>query len=303
MSLYVRGESGGLLPLRDVAPGPELYEQEIEELTWNNLELFAGQALFPLCRQPVLPGGGKPDILALDPRGSVWVIEVKRDVDRGQLAQALEYAGWARSTNLDEIASLYVDGVAAFFRDWLDFTGSATPVVVNHAAELLLIARDIHARTKDAMRFLADNGLPVTLVPVSMYEDADGRRLVDIERESEVTSGGLSDRGGSGAQTQKAYKIDGRLVRVTDLIEAGLISAGVEIELATRKNSARAVITAEGSIRVGDNVYSTPSAAGKPIVGHSVDGWVTWRVPSSGNRTLADLRLELLERRSVEDER
>jgi hypothetical protein len=84
------------------------------------------------------------------------------------------------------------------------------------------------------MRFLADNGSSGDARPVSMNEDDDGRRLVDIERESEVTSGGLSDRGGSGAQTQKAYKIEGRLVRVNDLIEAGLISADVEIELATR---------------------------------------------------------------------
>jgi hypothetical protein len=301
MSLYVRDEGGGLLPVRDVAPGPELYEQEIEELAWNNLELFSGQALFPLCRQAALPGGGRPDILALDSRGSVWVLEVKRDVDRGQLSQALEYAGWARGTSLDEIAGLYADGVSAFFRDWLEFTGSSTPVVVNRAPELLLIARDIHARTRDAMRFLADNGLPVTVVPVSLYEDDDGRRLVDIERESEVTSAGAPDRG-AGGQTQETYMIDGRMIRIADLIEAGLISAGTEIELATRKKSARAVVTAEGTIKIGEHSYPTPSAAGKLVVGHSVDGWVTWRVPTKGNRTLADLRLELLERRVADDD-
>lgn len=81
----------------------------------DNLELFAGEALFPLCRQASLPGGGKPDILALDSVGRVWVIEVKRDVDRYQLSQALEYARWARSTNLDELAALYPSGVTAFF--------------------------------------------------------------------------------------------------------------------------------------------------------------------------------------------
>jgi hypothetical protein len=117
MSLYVRATGVGLLPVRDVAPGPDLYGKEVEDLAWNNLELFAGEALFPLCRQAALPGGGKPDILALDSVGRVWVIEVKRDVDRHQLSQALEYAGWARSTNLDELAALYPSGVAAFFRE------------------------------------------------------------------------------------------------------------------------------------------------------------------------------------------
>jgi hypothetical protein len=87
---------------------PDLYEKEIEALAWNNLELFAGETLFPLCRQPSLPSGGKPDIFALDSLGRVWVIEVKRDVDRQQLSQALEYAGWARSTNLDELAKWFL---------------------------------------------------------------------------------------------------------------------------------------------------------------------------------------------------
>jgi hypothetical protein len=296
MSLYVRGEGGGLFPVRDVAPGPDLYEKEIEDLAWSNLELFAGEALFPLGRQVVLPGGGRPDILALDSVGRVVVIEVKRDVDRQQLSQALEYAGWAYSTNLDEVAALYSGGVDAFFGDWSTYTGSATPVVVNHAPRLLLIARDIHPRTRDALRFLADSGLPVSVVPVSLYEDEAGRRLVDIERESEVTAGSPTEHGISGARSQKTYMIHGHVVRVVDLVEAGLLPAGTEIELGRGGKTAQATITEEGNIRVGEKDYSTPSGAGTPIVGHSVDGWITWRVPLLGNRTLADLRTELLDR-------
>jgi hypothetical protein len=72
--LYVRADGGGLLPVRDIAAGPEPYEKEVEELPWNNVESSAGEALFPLCRQAALPDGGKPDILALDSVGRVWVI-------------------------------------------------------------------------------------------------------------------------------------------------------------------------------------------------------------------------------------
>lgn len=295
MSLYVRDRAGGLLSVRAVAPGPDLYEKEIEELAWNNLELFAGEALFRLGRQPVLPGGGKPDILALDALGRVVVIEVKRDVDRQQLSQALEYAGWATSTNLDELAALYPQGADAFFEDWSEFTGSQTPVVVNRAPRLVLIARDVHPRTRDALRFLADSGLPVTVVPVSLYEDDVGRRLVDIEGESEVAAGGIAESPTRSARSPKVYKIHGHVVRIVDLVEAGLLAAGTEIELRKGGQAARGMITEDGNIRVDDEVYSTPSAAGTPIVGHSVDGWITWRVPGMGNKTLADLRTELLD--------
>lgn len=95
-------------------------------------------------------------------------------------------------------------------------------MVVSRTPQLLLIAHDMHPRTEDAMRFLADNGLPVSVVPVSLYEDEAGRRLVDIERESEVTSAGLVDHGTSGAKGQKSYTIDGHLVRIVDL---NLVSA------------------------------------------------------------------------------
>lgn len=58
------------------------------------------------------------------------MIEVKRDVDRAQLAQTLEYAGWARTTNLDELAGLYHGGPVKFWDDWPEFTKSVGPVLV-----------------------------------------------------------------------------------------------------------------------------------------------------------------------------
>lgn len=80
-----------------------------------------------------------------------------------------------------------------------------------------------------------------------------------------------------------------------------MLPAGTEIELSTRSKAERGVITEAGTIEFGEHVYPTPSAAGTPVVGHSVDGWVTWRVPSLGNQSLADLRLALLERRAAEE--
>ena len=79
-------ESGELKPFARLRPGPDLYEQEIEDLLWSDLEAFTGESLFPVARQPRIPGGGVPDIVALDESGRVVVIEVKRDIDRAQLA-------------------------------------------------------------------------------------------------------------------------------------------------------------------------------------------------------------------------
>jgi len=98
MPLFEIGDEE-LIPFRRVQAGPELYEAEIEELMWANLDQFVGEALFPLARQPVVAGGIRPDIVALDRNGHVYVIEIKRDIDRRQLAQCLEYAGWESSSH------------------------------------------------------------------------------------------------------------------------------------------------------------------------------------------------------------
>ena len=115
-------EEGELVPFRRLVGGADLYEKEIEGLLWSNLEEFTGDTLYPIARQAKLPSGGIPDVVALDKSGRVVVFEVKRDIDRKQLAQCLEYAGWARQTSLDELAGMYHGGSSAFWEGWQEFT-------------------------------------------------------------------------------------------------------------------------------------------------------------------------------------
>ena len=124
-----RADGPQLVSLTRVSPGPDLYEKEIEQHLWDNLEAFTGTDLFPVSRQPRVRTGTTtliPDVVALDAAGRVVIFEVKRSMERNQLAQSLEYAGWGRSTNLDEIASLYPDGPERFFASWQEFTGIST---------------------------------------------------------------------------------------------------------------------------------------------------------------------------------
>jgi hypothetical protein len=278
---------GVLAPFARLRPGPELYEQEIETLVWADLEAFTGEPLFPVARQARIVGGGVPDILALDESGRVVVIEVKRDIDRGQLAQCLEYAGWARLTNLDEIASLYNRGkpdhvgVAAFFRDWQDFTETATPITINPQPRLYLIARDFEGRTRSALDFLRENSLPVTVVPVTVYEDPTGRRIIDIETDNEPSLPGVPASTGP-----RAVVANGHRVTVLDLLQAGLLEADEHIEFVRPRLGTRyeATIREDGTFRIDDgSVHQSPSLAAMRAADLvSYDGWEAWRVPRLG---------------------
>jgi hypothetical protein len=220
---------GQLTALRQVRPGADLYESEIEDLLWANLEAFNGTDLFPVARQPIIDTGGRPDVIALDESGRLVVFEVKRSIERTQLAQCLEYAGWARRTSLDTLCRLYHGGADRFFLDWQEFTGTGTPVTVEPSPVLVLVAQEFDDRTSDALGFLTDSGLPVYPVPVSAYEDGQRRRLYLIGSDYDDT--GITEPVVPGARrTPTAYTYKGRRLVVADLIEAGFLQVGETIE-------------------------------------------------------------------------
>jgi len=274
----ITGDSN-LLPFRSLHGGPALYEREIEDLIWSNPDELTGESLFPVARQPVLPEGGRPDIVALDGDARVVVIEIKRDIERRQLAQCLEYAGWARGTSLDELAGLYHRGPEAFFADWQQFTDTNAPTPIRRSPRLVLVARDFHGRTGSALEFLVEHGLPVMLTRVVLYEDEAGRRFLDIEGEHEPElDGGAADDGGG----VDATRIEGRRVQMTDLLDAGLVIGGDELVWRRPRLGAeyRARVAANGSIELEDGrSFASPSRAAMEAADiPAYDGWYAWRL-------------------------
>ena len=297
MPLFEIGESNQPVPFRQLSGGAELYEKEIEDLLWESFEELTGETLFRVARQPSI-SGGRPDIVALDHDARVIVVEIKRDVDRGQLAQCLEYAGWARTTNLDELAGMYHRGPDHFFTDWQDFTGSDTPVRIRRSPRLILVARDFHGRTGSAFDFLIENGLPVKLIHVSVYEDQQGRRFVDVEGEHEPEFSASGPEEG-GTQVADPTKIEGRRVRLTDLVDAGVLQPGQTLVWNHPQVGAthRATVTDAGALRLEDGrTFAAPSTAAiEAAGGGSFDGWYAWRLHGEGGETLHELRVACVE--------
>ncbi len=85
---------------------------------------------------------------------------------------------------------------------------------------------------------------------------------------------------------------------IADLVDAGLLAVGDELtwnrpQLGQRHSC---VVQGDGTLRLPDGVVKqTPSGAAIALTGGSHDGWTVWRVPSHGDRMLADLRAEFEE--------
>jgi hypothetical protein len=264
---------------------------------WGNADEITGESLFPVARQPSLPEGGRPDIVFLDGQGRVAVVEIKRDLSRSQLAQCLEYAGWARTTNLQELAAMYHGGHDAFFAAWQEFTEADAPTPIRQSPRLILVAREFHGRTGSALRFLVEHKLPVLLTRVALYEDAAGRRFLDVEGDHEPDLG-VDDLSGDGDVT----RIEGRRLRISDLLDEGALHPGQALVWKRPRvgEEYRATITEEGQIRLDDGrAFSSPSrAAVEAAEIPSYDGWYAWRTESGD--TLHSLREALIASRPSE---
>lgn len=292
MPLFEIQSEAELVPFRSLRGGAELYENEIEGLLWANLDELLGEAFFPVARQPILPEGGRPDIVCLDGQGRVVVIEIKRDIARSQLAQCLEYAGWARTTNLQELATLYHQGHGAFFTAWQDFTESEAPPPIMRSVRLILVARDFHGRTGSALTFLVENGLPVLLIRVALYEDEAGRRFLDVEGDHEP------ELAGGAEPTVDVTRIEGRRLRLTDLLDGGLLAEGEQLVWNRPRvgQEFTATVTGDGRLRLADGrTFASPSRAAMEAADiPSYDGWYAWRTLAT-SETLHALRERLVE--------
>lgn len=188
MSLFEVGPDS-LIPFRQLAAGGGEYDAALEEVLWRNLDSLAAEPLFRIRRQAPLAGGGHPAIIALDRKGGVVVAHVRAQVDRSGLAECLEYAGWARTTSLPEIASLYWRGEYEFWTDWQEFTGSAGPQQLARHPRLLVVTADLAGRAGPALEFLVEHGLPVTVIKAALYSDDQGRRILDVQGPDELETG------------------------------------------------------------------------------------------------------------------
>jgi hypothetical protein len=81
--------------------------------------------------------------------------------------------------------------------------------------------------------------------------------------------------------------------KVVDLVKRGSLSVGQELVWVRRvaKETHLATVNQDGSITTADGVkHKTPSGAAKHLNGNKpVDGWLAWKLKSSG-ASLASLR-------------
>lgn len=135
-----------------------------------------------------------PDLLGVDSKGNLVIVELKRDqAPRDVIAQLLEYAAWAyelSDAQIYEIAEAYFEDRKGFqgrifddvFKEIFDIPETDEIPPLNQKLRLFVVAKEVPTRVARVCRFLrVSQGMDIICIDVSTFQTESGEKLVSME--------------------------------------------------------------------------------------------------------------------------
>jgi hypothetical protein len=117
--------------------------------------------------------GGRIDLLAIAPDGSLVLIELKRDrTPRDVVAQALDYAGWVEKLRAEDIAAVYSRfapgrSLAQDFRQ--RFGQELDEETLNASHQIIIVASSLDDSTERIIGYLSDRDIPINVLCFQVF--------------------------------------------------------------------------------------------------------------------------------------
>lgn len=128
-------------------------------------------------RQENISFGGRIDLLAVAPDGSLVLIELKRDrTPREVVAQALDYAVWVESLTAEQIATIY-----AHFKPGRDLAADFSarfgqPLdeeTLNQSHQIIIVAASLDASSERIVNYLNNWDVPINVLCFQVFALGD----------------------------------------------------------------------------------------------------------------------------------
>jgi len=139
-------------------------EQQLEQMIVASPSLLSDDIML-IGRQEDTGLGGRIDLLAVNPDGTLVLVELKRDrTPREVVAQALDYASWVEKLGAGEIAAIYGrfkpgSSLAADFK--ARFGSPLDEAALNASHQIVLVAAALDDSTERIIRYLGDRGIAI----------------------------------------------------------------------------------------------------------------------------------------------
>jgi hypothetical protein len=155
-------------------------EKLLEDMIRSDPRILSAEWML-IGQQEITSFGGRIDLLAIAPDGSLVLIELKRDrTPREIVAQALDYASWLAELTADRIAQIYQrfsnggnlnDAFRSRFGKELD------EETLNESHQIVIVASELDDSTERIVGYLNERDIAINVMFFQVFE-LDGRHLL-----------------------------------------------------------------------------------------------------------------------------
>ena len=148
-------------------------EQALEEMIIREPAILSAEWML-IGRQEQTGFGGRIDLLAIAPDGSLVLIELKRNrTPREIVAQALDYAAWVEKLTADRIAQIYQrfsggGSLDAAFQK--RFGTKLDEEALNESHQIVLVAAELDDATERIIQYLNDRDIAINVLFFQVFQ-------------------------------------------------------------------------------------------------------------------------------------
>lgn len=155
-------------------------EQLLEAMIVRDSRILSAEWML-IGRQEATGFGGRIDLLAIAPDGSLVLVELKRDrTPREVIAQAMDYASWVEKLTADKIAQIYQrfsDGGSVDEAFVQRFGVELDEETLNASHQIIIVASELDASTERIVNYLNDKDIAINVVFFQVFEHS-GQQLL-----------------------------------------------------------------------------------------------------------------------------
>lgn len=155
-------------------------EQLLEDMIVADPSILSGEWML-IGRQEPTSFGGRVDLLAIAPDGSLVLIELKRNrTPREIMAQALDYACWVEQLEPERIARIYqrFSEGGDLGRDFRErFGADLDEDSVNQAHQLIIVAAELDDATERIVRYLNERDIAINIAFFRVFQHGGDQLL------------------------------------------------------------------------------------------------------------------------------
>lgn len=165
---------------QEIRQGTLPSEQMLEDMIVDQPRILSSEWML-IGRQIDTGFGGRIDLLAIAPDGSLVLVELKRDrTPREVVAQALDYAAWVENLDAEDVVRIYGrfrqgENLSTNFHQ--RFGQPLDEESINQTHQVVIVAATLDSSSERIVNYLNDRGLAINVLFFQVFDHGESQLL------------------------------------------------------------------------------------------------------------------------------